>query len=181
VFLTQRGLFLPRVTVRDGPFWIALDVPKLVGFDFRGGMSISPEFGTLLVGLIVYTAAFIAEIVRGGILSVDRGQSEAAAALGLSELRILRLVVLPQALPAIVPPTISQFLNLAKNSSLAIAVGYSDLMSVTNATINQTGQAIEAIALAAGCYLTVSLAVSLAVNVSAAALRSGRRAGTVPW
>lgn len=172
VFLSARGLFLPRLIGHAGLPWFALDRPSLVGFDFRGGISISPEFGTLLVGLTLYTAAFIAEIVRGGIVSVDRGQTEAAAALGLSELRILRLVILPQALPAIVPPTISQFLNLAKNSSLAIAIGYPDLLSITNTTVNQTGQAIEAFALAAACYLAVSLAVSIAANASAGALRA---------
>ena len=112
--------------------------------DFRRA-SVSPEFAALLVGLTTYTAAFIGEIVRGGVLAVDKGQSEAAAALGLSRCKILRLVVLPQALRVIIPPT-GQFLNLVKNSSLAVAIGYPDLISITNTTLNQTGQAIEAIA-----------------------------------
>jgi len=103
--------------------------------------------------------------VRGGILAVDRGQTEAAAALGLSRLRIMRLVILPQALPAIVPQTIAQFVGLAKNSSLAVAIGYPDVMSVTNTTVNQTGQAIEVIAIAALVYLGINLAISLVSNL----------------
>ena len=150
VFLTDRGLFLPRLVWQGG--WlqfgrIALERPAFSGFGFRGGLSISPEFAALLVGLSTYTSAFIGEIVRGGILAVDGGQTEAAAALGLSRLRTLRLVVLPQALPVVVPPTTSQFLNLAKNSSLAVAIGYPDVISITNTTLNQTGQAVEAIAI----------------------------------
>ena len=149
----------------------------LVGFGFQGGASVSPEFAALLVGLTTCTAALIGEIVRGGILAVDKGQSEAAAALGLSRAKILRLVVLPQALRVIIPPTTSQFLNLLKNSSLAVAIGYPDLISITNTTLNQTGQAIEAIALAMAAYLVVSLGVSLAMNVyNAATLRRGGRA-----
>jgi len=125
-----------------------------------GGVSASPEFAALLIGVSTCAAAFIGEIVRGGILAVERGQTEAAAALGLSRLRILRLVVLPQAMPVIVPPVTSQFLNLTKNSSLAVAIGYPDLVSITNTTLNQTGQAVEAIALAMVVYLAVSLAIS---------------------
>ena len=125
----------------------------------------SPEFGALLVGLATYTGAFIGEIVRGGVLSVGRGQTEAAAALGLSRGRALRLVVLPQALRVIVPPATSQFVNLAKNSSLAVAIGYPDLISITNSTLNQTGQAIEAITLATLVYLAISLTVSLAMHL----------------
>lgn len=162
VFLCFRGLYLPGVAGRDGD--LALVLPTLTGFDFRGGLSISPEFAALLIGLSTCTAAFIGEIVRGGILSVDRGQTEAAAALGLSRGKILRLVVLPQALRVIIPPTTSQFLNLAKNSSLAVAIGYPDLISITSTTLNQTGQAIEAIGLAMTVYLAISLAVSLAMN-----------------
>jgi general L-amino acid transport system permease protein len=144
---------------------VTVERPALMGFDFRGGISISPEFAALLIGLSTYTAAFIGEIVRGGVLAVDRGQTEAAAALGLSRGKILRLVVLPQALRVIVPPTTSQFLNLAKNSSLAVAIGYPDLISITNTTLNQTGQAIEAITLAMICYLAISLTISLAMNL----------------
>ena len=152
---------------------VAIEHPAFVGFDFRGGLSISPEFAALLIGLSTYTAAFIGEIVRGGILAVDRGQTEAAAALGLSRGRTLRLVVLPQALRVIVPPTTSQFLNLVKNSSLAVAIGYPDLISITNTTLNQTGQAIEAIALVAMVYLAISLVISLVMNLynPAAAMR----------
>jgi general L-amino acid transport system permease protein len=159
VFLCFRGLFLPRLT------WHGIERPSLIGFDFRGGVSISPEFAALLIGLSTYTAAFIGEIVRGGVLGVGKGQTEAAAALGLSRDKIRRLVILPQAMQLIIPPTTSQFLNLAKNSSLAVAIGYPDLMSITGTTLNQTGQAIEAIALVMVVYLAVSLTLSLAMNV----------------
>jgi general L-amino acid transport system permease protein len=128
-------------------------------------LSISPEFAALVIGLSTYTAAFIGEIVRGGVLAVDRGQTEAAAALGLTRGKILRFVVLPQALRVIIPSTTSQFLNLLKNSSLAVAIGYPDLMSITNTTLNQTGQAIEAITLATTVYLAIGLVVSLVMNL----------------
>jgi len=144
---------------------ITAERPALMGFNFHGGMSISPEFAALLIGLSTYTAAFIGETIRGGMLAIDRGQTEAAAALGLSRVKILRLVVLPQAIRVIVPPTTSQFLNLTKNSSLAVAIGYPDLISITNTTLNQTGQAIEAIALAMFVYLAISLAISLAMSL----------------
>ena len=175
VFLCFRGLFFPSLIWHAGYPWIAVERPVLVGFGFQGGASVSPEFAALLVGLTTYTAALIGEIVRGGILAVDKGQSEAAAALGLSRAKILRLVVLPQALRVIIPPTTSQFLNLLKNSSLAVAIGYPDLISITNTTLNQTGQAIEAIALAMAAYLVVSLGVSLAMNVYNAAIAPARR------
>lgn len=162
VFLTDRGLFLPRLLWNHGA--IALERPALVGFGFRGGYSLSPEFAALLVGLSTFTAAFIAEIVRGGVLAVDKGQLEAAAALGLTRARILQLVVLPQALRVMLPPTTSQYLNLLKNSSLAVAIGYPDLISITNTTINLTGQAIEAIVLAALLYLTIGLVLSAGMN-----------------
>jgi general L-amino acid transport system permease protein len=178
VFLCFRGLFLPSLIWVSGYPWIAVERPVLVGFGFQGGASVSPEFAALLVGLTTYTAALIGEIVRGGILAVDRGQREAAAALGLSRAKILRLVVLPQALRVIIPPTTSQFLNLTKNSSLAVAIGYPDLISITNTTLNQTGQAIEAIALAMAVYLGVSVSLSLTMNAYNAAIlrRGGRRA-----
>ena len=137
-----------------------------------GSLTVSPEFAALLVALSTYTAAFIAENVRGGIEAVARGQQEAAAALGLSRLQALRTVVLPQALPVIIPPTISQFVNLLKNSSLAAAIGYPDLMSITNTTINQTGQAIEAFAVAMALYLTANVGIA----GSARALFRKRRA-----
>lgn len=143
----------------------ALDVPVFTRFTFRGGNSITPEFLSLLTGLVLYTAAFIAENVRGGIQAVPRGQSEAAAALGLRRGTALRLVVLPQALRIVIPPTTSQYLNLAKNSSLAVAIGYPDLVSVTNTSLNQTGQAIECISIMMGVYLTISLSISVVMNV----------------
>ncbi|HMN65185.1 MAG TPA: amino acid ABC transporter permease [Burkholderiaceae bacterium] len=149
----------------------ALDVPQLGGFDFQGGRSLSPEFIALLVGLSTYTAAFIAEVVRGGILSVPRGQTEAAMALGLKPVQRLRRVTMPQALRVIIPPLTSQYLNLTKNSSLAVAIGYPDLVAVANTTMNQTGQAIEAIAILMAVYLAVSLAISLLMNWYAARVR----------
>lgn len=148
-----------------------VDLPRLGGFDFRGGRSLSPEFIALLVGLSTYTAAFIAEVVRGGILSVPRGQAEAAMALGLKPGQRLRLVTMPQALRVIIPPLTSQYLNLTKNSSLAVAIGYPDLVAVANTTMNQTGQAIEAIAILMAVYLAISLAISLVMNWYAARTR----------
>ncbi|MFA5489037.1 MAG: amino acid ABC transporter permease [Candidimonas sp.] len=143
---------------------LSLDVPVLQGFNFRGGITLSPEFTALLLGLVVYTSAFTAEVVRSGIQSVSRGQWEAAGALGLSRARILRLVILPQALRVIVPPMTSQYLNLTKNSSLAVAIGYPDIVSVVNTTLNQTGQAIEGVLIIMAAYLTVSLSISLFMN-----------------
>ena len=141
-----------------------LSVPELQGFNFRGGGNISPEFAALLFGLTTYTAAFIAEIVRSGILAVPRGQTEAARALGLQAGQNLRLVLLPQALRIIIPPTTSQYLNLTKNSSLAVAIGYPDLVAVGNTTLNQTGQALEAISIFMAVYLGISLAISAFMN-----------------
>jgi general L-amino acid transport system permease protein len=141
-----------------------LDIPRLSGFDYQGGRVISPEFTALLIGLATYTAAFIAEVVRAGILAVDRGQGEAAMALGLTPGQRLRLVTLPQALRVIIPPMTSQYLNLTKNSSLAVAIGYPDLVAVANTSMNQTGQAIEAIAILMAVYLTISLLISLFMN-----------------
>lgn len=141
-----------------------IEYPRLAGFNFQGGGNITPEFMTLLIGLSTYTAAFIAEVVRGGILAVDRGQGEAAMSLGLTPGQRLRLVTLPQALRVIIPPMTSQYLNLTKNSSLAVAVGYPDLVSIANTTMNQTGQALEAIAILMAVYLTISLAISFFMN-----------------
>ena len=129
----------------------------------RGGAT-SPEFAALLAGLTVYTGSFITEIVRSGILAVPHGQTEAALSLGLSRLRTLRLVVLPQALRVIVPPLTSQYLNLLKNSSLAVAIGYPDLVCVAKTTINLTGQAVEGVALTMAVFLVISLALSLLMN-----------------
>jgi general L-amino acid transport system permease protein len=142
----------------------AVDWPSLRGFNFTGGMTVSPEYFALLVGLTTYTAGFIAEIVRAGILAVSQGQWEAAQALGLRPGVVLRQVVLPQALRVIVPPMTSQFLNLTKNSSLAVAIGYQDIVSIANTTLNQTGQAIEGIAIIMGVYLTISLSISFFMN-----------------
>lgn len=143
---------------------LSLDVPALKGFNFAGGIALSPEFTALLLGLIIYTSAFIAEVVRSGIQAVGQGQWEAANALGLSRGRMLRLVILPQALRVIIPPMTSQYLNLTKNSSLAVAIGYPDIVSVVNTTLNQTGQAIEGILIIMAAYLTVSLSISIFMN-----------------
>ena len=132
-------------------------VPVLGEFNFEGGGRITPEFGALLVGLVVYTATFIAEIVRAGIQSVSRGQSEAALALGLSSMQTTRLVVFPQALRVIVPPLISQYLNLTKNSSLAVAIAYPELFTVGRTMINQAGRAVPIFLLIMAAYLAMSL------------------------
>jgi len=142
-----------------------LDWPALRGFNFVGGSGASPEFGALLIGLVVYTGTFIAEIVRAGILAVSWGQSEAAMALGLRPGQRMRLVVLPQALRVIIPPMTSEYLSLTKNSSLAVIIGYPDLVSVANTTINQTGQAVEGIAMIMAVYLVISLLISLVMNL----------------
>jgi general L-amino acid transport system permease protein len=161
LFLSNRGIFFP----------LPGSTPVLEGFNFAGGAHLSPEFATLLAGLVIYTAAFIAEIVRAGVLSVPKGQVEAAQALGLTRGPVLRFVVLPQALRLIVPPLTSQYLNLAKNSSLAVAIGYPDFVAVANTAINQTGQAIEGIALIMAVYLTISLSISAFMNWYNARLR----------
>jgi general L-amino acid transport system permease protein len=144
---------------------LRLEVPVLKGFNFAGGSAVSPEFAALLIGLVVYTGTFISEIVRAGILAVSWGQSEAAMALGLRSGQRMRLVVLPQALRVIVPPITSQYLSLTKSSSLAVIIGYPDLVSVANTTMNQTGQAIEAIAIIMAVYLFLSLTISLGMNL----------------
>ncbi|MFW1298329.1 amino acid ABC transporter permease [Vibrio parahaemolyticus] len=145
---------------------ISLEYPELNGFNFKGGISIIPELAALLLALSVYTAAFIAEIVRSGINAVSHGQTEAAMSLGLPRAKTLKLVVIPQALRIIIPPLTSQYLNLTKNSSLAMAIGYPDLVSVfAGTTLNQTGQAIEIIAMTMGVYLTLSLLTSALMNL----------------
>jgi len=155
---------VPVVTWLLSGTTMTLDVPELKGFNFVGGMTLSPEFAALLIGLVIYTAAFIAEVVRSGIQAVNRGQWEAAEALGLKRGQILRLIVLPQALRVIIPPMTSQYLNITKNSSLAVAIGYPDIVSVINTTLNQTGQAIEGIMMIMAAYLTVSLSISVFMN-----------------
>ena len=141
-----------------------LDFPVLQGFNFTGGFSFSPEFSALLIGLSMYTGAFIAEVVRSGIQAVVKGQREAARAVGLKEGQMLRLVVLPQAVPIIVPPLTSQYLNLAKNSSLAVAIGFPELVHVGSTMMNQTGQAIPVFAMVMVSYLIMSLTTSAAMN-----------------
>lgn len=138
-----------------------IDIPKLKGFNFQGGMVLIPELIALLAALSMYTAAFIAEIVRSGILAVSHGQREAATALGLSSSKILTLVIIPQAMKVILPPLTNQYLNLTKNSSLAAAIAYPDLVSVFAGTVlNQTGQAVEVIGITMAVYLLISLSIS---------------------
>ena len=166
VFWSAIGLLLglPALVWLVGGAPMAMDVPQLKGFNFQGGLSVSPEFAALLLGLMLYTAAFVAEIVRAGIQSVNKGQTEAAESLGLRSGQVLSLVVLPQALRVIIPPLTSQMLNLTKNSSLAVAIGYPDFVSVANTTINQTGQAIEGVAMIMAVYLILSLLTSAFMN-----------------
>jgi general L-amino acid transport system permease protein len=141
-----------------------LNVPVKGDFAIENGGALTPEFMAVLLGLTVYTAAFVAEVVRGGIQSVARGQSEAAAALGLGRAQEMRLVMLPQALRVIIPPLTNQYLNLTKNSSLAVAIGYPDIVSIANTALNQTGRAVECIALVMAVYLFTSLATSALMN-----------------
>jgi general L-amino acid transport system permease protein len=155
----------PAVTMMATGFPVSFEWPQLRGFNFAGGIRLIPEFVALLLALTIYTAAFIAEIVRAGMLAVPRGQSEAAFALGLRRGLTLRLVIVPQALRVIIPPLTSQYLNLTKNSSLAIAIGYPDLVAVFAGTaLNQTGQAIEIIGITMGVYLSLSLLTSALMN-----------------
>lgn len=145
---------------------ISAEYPELKGFNFKGGVSIIPELAALLLALSIYTASFIAEIVRSGINAVSHGQTEAAMSLGLPRSRTLKLVIVPQALRIIIPPLTSQYLNLTKNSSLAMAIGYPDLVSVfAGTTLNQTGQAIEIIAMTMAVYLSLSLITSALMNI----------------
>jgi general L-amino acid transport system permease protein len=148
--------------VLGAPFQVEL--PALRGFNFQGGGSLSPEYFALMLGLVIYTASYIAEIVRSGIQAIPLGQWEAAGALGLSSGQVLRQIILPQAMRIIIPPMTSQYLSLTKNSSLAVAIGFQDIVSIANTTLNQTGQAIEGIAVIMGVYLTISLSISLFMN-----------------
>jgi general L-amino acid transport system permease protein len=143
---------------------VAMNFPEFTGFNFKGGITLSPEFIALLLGLVLYTAAFVAEVVRAGIQSVSKGQKEAAMSIGLKSTQVLNLVILPQALRVIIPPLTSQMLNLTKNSSLAVAIGFPDFVSVANTTINQTGQSIEGVALIMLVYLIFSLSTSAFMN-----------------
>ncbi len=168
-----RAVFLPAVALVLGGAlagWLlggapsAWNIPKAGDVSVEGGSSFTPEFISVLLGLTFYTAAFVAEVVRAGIASVPRGQSEASSALGLSGGQQMRLVVLPQALRVIIPPMTNQYLNLTKNSSLAVAIGYPDVVSISNTAINQTGRAVECIALIMAVYLTTSLLTSGLMN-----------------
>lgn len=162
------GLFIVLPLIAQGIFCAALhwDVPELRGFNFRGGMALIPELAALTLALSVYTSAFIAEIIRAGIQSVPHGQHEAARSLGLPHPVTLRQVIIPQALRVIIPPLTSQYLNIVKNSSLAAAIGYPDMVSLFAGTVlNQTGQAIETIAITMSVYLIISLGISLLMNI----------------
>lgn len=143
---------------------VRLSLPRLEGFNFVGGTKLSSEFTALLIGLVLFTAAFIAEIVRAGIMAIPKGQSEAARALGLSEGQRLRLVIMPQALRIIIPPMISQYLNLTKNSSLGLAVAFPDLYRIVQTAINQSGRAVQLIVIMAATYLLFSLVISVILN-----------------
>ena len=142
----------------------AWSIPKPEGFSMEGGASATPEFLAVLLGLVMYTASFIAEVVRAGIASVAHGQSEAAGSLGLTRGMAMRLVILPQALRVIIPPLTNQYLNLTKNSSLAVAIGYPDVVSIATTALNQTGRAVECISIIMAVYLTLSLSISVFMN-----------------
>lgn len=167
VFLTSLGLIvgLPLIVFAVLGFPLSFGFPQAGRFNISGGMEVLPEFAALLFGLSIYTAAFIAEVVRAGILAVSRGQTEAAFSLGLRPQPTLRLIVVPQAMRVIIPPLTSQYLNLTKNSSLAVAIGYPDLVQVfTGTVLNQTGQAVEVVAITMAVYLTISLVTSMLMN-----------------
>jgi general L-amino acid transport system permease protein len=168
ILLPSLGLIfgLPLVFTLLSDFPIRFSYPEPGRFNIMGGVEILPEFAALLFALTTYTAAFIAEVVRAGVLAVPHGQTEAAQALGLPPGRILRFVIVPQAMRVIVPPLTSQYLNLTKNSSLAVAIGYPDLVQVfTGSVLNITGQAVEVVAITMAVYLSISLATSLLMNL----------------
>ena len=157
---------LPLAVLALSGFPVTFNYPEAGRFNIRGGIEVLPEFMALLFGLVIYTAAFIAEVVRAGILSVAKGQTEAAYSLGLRPGPTLRLVVVPQAMRVIIPPLTSQYLNLTKNSSLAVAIGYPDLVQIFAGTVlNQTGQAVEVIVITMAVYLTISLVTSALMNL----------------
>ncbi|MGU3493840.1 amino acid ABC transporter permease [Xanthobacteraceae bacterium A53D] len=167
VFWTSLAILvgLPLLAGIATGFPVTFEKPELRGFNFAGGVRVIPEFVALLFALSIYTAGFIAEIVRAGILSVSKGQSEAAASLGLKPNLTMRLVVIPQAMRVIIPPLTSQYLNLTKNSTLGVAVGYPDMVAVfAGTTLNQTGQAIEIIAITMAVYLTISIITTMIMN-----------------
>jgi general L-amino acid transport system permease protein len=167
---------LPALTTLAIGSPVSFETPALRGFNFVGGTAVIPEFTALLIALTTYTAAFIAEVVRAGVLAVPKGQTEAATALGLRRKTTLRLIVVPQAMRVIIPPLTNQYLNLTKNSTLATAIGYPDLVAVfAGTTLNQTHQAIEIIAITMAVYLVISLATSLAMNFYNARMRLSER------
>jgi general L-amino acid transport system permease protein len=157
-------ILLPLLAWLAGGTPTRMSVPELKAFNFQGGLNVSPEFTALLLGLVLYTAAFVAEAVRAGIQAVSKGQREAAMSIGLKTNQLLQLVILPQALRVIIPPLTSQMLSLTKNSSLAVAIGYPDFVSVAGTAINQTGQAIEGVAMIMIVYLFFSLSTSAFMN-----------------
>ena len=159
-------LGLPFATFVATGTTISFDYPEISRFNLRGGMELQPEFVALVTGLVIYTGAFIAETVRAGLMAVPRGQTEAAQALGLSRLLTLRRVVVPQAMRVIIPPLTNQYLNLTKNSSLAVAIGYPDLVQIfTGTVLNQTGQAVEIVAITMAVYLLISLVTAIMMNI----------------
>ncbi len=157
-------IILPVLAFLSTHWPVQIEFPTLQGFNFSGGVVIQPELVAITIGLVVYTGAFIAEIVRAGILGVPKGQWEAARAMGLSSGQLLRLVVMPQAMRIIIPPLTSNYLNLTKNSSLGVAIAYADLVNVAGTILNQTGQAVEVILMIMGVYLTLSLVTSFFMN-----------------
>jgi general L-amino acid transport system permease protein len=161
--LILAGVPVVAFLASGAPF--AFDYPEIGRFNVRGGGEVLPELVALLLGLSIYTAAFIAEAVRAGLMAVPRGQTEAAQALGLSRLQTLRLIVIPQAMRVIIPPLTNQYLNLTKNSSLAVAIGYPDLVQVAGTVLNISGQAVEVVAITMAVYLTISLTTALVMNV----------------
>ena len=144
---------------------LMLDVPELKGFNFQGGLRLTTEFAALMIGLAMYTASFIAEVFRAGILAVRKGQIEAARAVGLNYSQVLMLIIIPQAMRVVIPPLISQYLNLTKNSSLALAIGYQELFAIGKVTINQAGRAVPVFLLVMGTYLVISLLTSVVLNI----------------
>ena len=163
IFLNIRGLYVPKPIFENGFHW---EIPVLSGFNFQGGLVLIPELLSLVFALTIYTASFIAEIVRAGIMAVPKGQSEASLSLGLNRMQTLKLVVIPQALRVIIPPLTSQYLNLTKNSSLAAAIAYPDLVLVFAGTVlMQTGQAVEVILMTMSVYLFISLSISIGMNL----------------
>ena len=168
------GVFFAALTATGFP--VSFDIPELKGFNYKGGMRLIPELVALTFALSMYTAAFIAEVVRAGIMAVSKGQTEAARSVGLKEGLVLRLIIIPQALRVIVPPLTNQYLNLTKNSSLAAAIAYPDLVLVFAGTaLMQTGQAIEIIGMVMGVYLFLSLFTSIIMNLFNRIMKVGER------